>query len=109
MKAQYFGFLNSLSEEELRTSPRLQSHASGVLLGVTQIVNGLENPVNCQYFKTFSAKLHFNTQLVVAEVANKFAQSHFNRGVRDNNVRLLAKVIMEYIQVSIINFGKSFY
>ena len=45
MKVQYFGFLNSLSEEELRISPRLLSHASGVLLGVTQIINGLENPV----------------------------------------------------------------
>ena len=45
MKVQYFGFLNSLSEEELRISPRLMSHASGVLLGVTQIINGLENPV----------------------------------------------------------------
>ena len=46
MKTQYFGFLNSLSEEELRNSPRLQSHASGVLLGITHIVNGLENPVS---------------------------------------------------------------
>ena len=45
MKTQYFGFLTSLSEEELRNSPRLQSHASGVLLGITHIVNGLENPV----------------------------------------------------------------
>ena len=46
MKSQYFGFLNSLSEEELRNSPRLQSHASGVLLGITHIVNGLENQVS---------------------------------------------------------------
>ena len=45
MKTQYFGFLTSLSEEELRNSPRLQSHASGALLGITHIVNGLENPV----------------------------------------------------------------
>ena len=34
------------SEEELRVSPRLQSHASGVLLGITQIVNGLDSPVS---------------------------------------------------------------
>ena len=87
-----------MCEEELRSSPRLQSHASGVLLGVTQIVNGLENPVNYQ-FSIFSKKLHFTSQLVVAEVANKFAQSHFSRGVRDTNVRLLTKVIIEYIQV----------
>jgi len=53
IKAQYFGFLNSLCEEELRSSPRLQSHASGVLLGVTQIVNGLENPVNYQFLNIF--------------------------------------------------------
>ena len=32
-------------------------------------------------------------------MANKFAQSHFSRGVRDTNVRLLTKVIIEYIQV----------
>ena len=43
--------------------------------------------------------MHFTVQLVVAEVANKFAQSHFSRGVRDTNVRLLTKVIIEYIQV----------
>ena len=36
-------------------------------------------------------------QLVVAEVANKFAQSHFGRGVRDTNVRLLTKVVVQYI------------
>ena len=63
MKTQYFGFLTSLrevhtflsddkgqtplfSEDELRVSPRLQSHASGVLLGITQIVNGLDSPVS---------------------------------------------------------------
>ena len=34
------------SEDELRVSPRLQSHASGVLLGITQIVNGLDSPVS---------------------------------------------------------------
>ena len=39
-------------------------------------------------------------QLVVAEVANKFAQSHFRRGVRDQNVRLLTKIVIQYIQVS---------
>ena len=63
MKTQYFGFLTSLrevhtflsddkgqtplfSEDELRVSPRLQSHASGVLLGITQIVNGLDSQVS---------------------------------------------------------------
>ena len=45
VRGQYFGFLNNLNEEELRNSPRLHSHASGVVLGVTQIINGLENPV----------------------------------------------------------------
>ena len=45
VRGQYFGFLNNLNEEELRNSPRLRSHASGVVLGVTQIINGLENPV----------------------------------------------------------------
>ena len=61
MRTQYFGFLNNLNEEELKRSPRLHSHASGVLLGVSQIINGLENPVRytlfliksirCIYFK----------------------------------------------------------
>ena len=30
---------------EMRLSPRLNQHASGVVLGVTQIINGLYNPV----------------------------------------------------------------
>ena len=34
-----------MSEEELRASPRLTSHAGGVMLGVTHIITGLENPV----------------------------------------------------------------
>ena len=38
-------------------------------------------------------------QLVVAEVANKFAQSHFQRGVRDQNVRNLTKIVIQYLQV----------
>ena len=46
VRGQYFGFLTNLNEEELRKSPRLHSHASGVVLGVTQIINGLENPVS---------------------------------------------------------------
>ena len=33
------------SEEELRTSPKLQGHGSGFVLAITQIVNGLDNPV----------------------------------------------------------------
>ena len=36
---------------------------------------------------------------MVTEVANKFAQSHFRRGVRDQNVRLLTKIVIQYIQV----------
>ena len=30
----------------MRLSPRLNQHASGVVLGVTQIINGLYNPVS---------------------------------------------------------------
>ena len=45
IRSQYFGFLAGLSDEEMRLSPWLIQHASGVVLGVTQIVNGLENPV----------------------------------------------------------------
>ena len=54
---QYFGFLANLSDDELRVSPRLTSHASGVVLGVTHIINGLENPVTLteivEYLTTF--------------------------------------------------------
>ena len=32
-------------QDEMRLSPRLNQHASGVVLGVTQIINGLYNPV----------------------------------------------------------------
>ena len=39
---------------------------------------------------------------MVNEVANKFAQSHFGRGVRENNVRLLTVIVMDYVQVLII-------
>ena len=45
ISGQYFGFLANMSDAELRESPRLTSHASGVVLGVTHIINGLENPV----------------------------------------------------------------
>ena len=45
VKTQYFGFATSLTEEELRASPRLQSHVSGVVLGITHIINGLESSV----------------------------------------------------------------
>ena len=38
-------------------------------------------------------------QLVVNEVAHKFAQSHFTRGVREKNVRLLTTIIIDYVQV----------
>jgi len=80
VRSQYFGFVMGLTEEEMRLSPRLNQHASGVVLGVTQIINGLYNP------------------LVVKEVAIKFASSHFTRGVRENNVRLLTSVIIDYIE-----------
>ena len=40
-----FGFLANMSEEELRASPRLRSHASGVMLGITHIISGLDDPV----------------------------------------------------------------
>ncbi|XP_023321165.1 globin-like [Eurytemora carolleeae] len=79
-RSQYFGFLATLREDELRKSPRLNSHASGVLLGVTQIINGLDN------------------QLIVEDVASKFAVSHFKRGVRAKNVRVLTNIIVEYLQ-----------
>ena len=60
VRSQYFGFVMGLSEvigweseydtntrlkDEMRLSPRLNQHASGVVLGVTQIINGLYNPV----------------------------------------------------------------
>ena len=56
IRGQYFGFLANLTEEELRKSPRLTSHASGVILGVTHIINGLENPVKntCHTFVSTS-------------------------------------------------------
>ena len=47
-------------------------------------------------------------QLVVAEVANKFAQSHFERGVRDTNVRLLTKVVVQYIHRQVSWAGTSY-
>ena len=59
-RGQYFGFLSALTEEELRGSPRLASHASGVVLGVSQIINGLENPVGAlSYPHLFSNLLYF--------------------------------------------------
>ena len=45
MLGQHFGFLANMSQEELRASPRLTSHAGGVMLGVTHNISGLENPV----------------------------------------------------------------
>ena len=33
------------AQEEMRLSPRLNQHASGVILGVTAIINGLHSPV----------------------------------------------------------------
>ena len=57
IRGQYFGFLANLTEEELRKSPRLTSHASGVILGVTHIINGLENPV--VFFFSFISPTYF--------------------------------------------------
>ena len=41
-------------------------------------------------------------ELVVADVANKFAKSHFVRGVRETNVRLLMRMIIQYLQVEYV-------
>ena len=46
-------------------------------------------------------------QLVVNEVANKFAGSHFQRGVRENIVRHLTSAIIDYVQVTISFLQKS--
>ena len=46
IRGQMFGFLTNMSEEELQASPRLRAHASGVIMGVTHIITGLENPVS---------------------------------------------------------------
>ena len=43
-------------------------------------------------------------QLVVNEVANKFAGSHFQRGVRERIVRHLTTIIIDYVQVSSISW-----
>ena len=60
IRGQYFGFLANLTEEELRKSPRLTSHASGVILGVTHIINGLENPVkNCHIYLFLTSDTYF--------------------------------------------------
>ena len=45
---------------------------------------------------------HISPQLVVADVANKFAKSHFVRGVRETNVRLLMRMIIQYLQVEYV-------
>ena len=87
-------------------SPRLNQHASGVVLGVTQIVNGLDDPVvviiidiiiveiinvDTIFVNLIIANLtivdiiHFEysiQQMVAKEVAKKFASSHFSRGVK---------------------------
>ena len=43
----FVGSLNQIKhKDEMRLSPRVNQHASGVVLGVTQIINGLNNPVN---------------------------------------------------------------
>ena len=47
-------------------------------------------------------------QLVVHEVANKFAGSHFQRGVRERIVRHLTTIIIDYVQVSSSSHGSGF-
>ena len=46
VRVQYFSFLAGLTDSELMASPRLNQHASGLILGVTQIINGLSSPVS---------------------------------------------------------------
>ena len=46
IRGQMFGFLANMTEEELQASPRLRAHASGVIMGITHIITGLENPVS---------------------------------------------------------------
>ena len=58
-----FGFLANMTEEELQASPRLRAHASGVIMGVTHIITGLENPVRGQAIKTIVTFLKIITGL----------------------------------------------
>ena len=96
LRNQHFGFLVNMNEEEMLQSPRLNAVGSGMVLGVTQIINGLENPV---LLRTFDFILQIFDQLVVSEVAYKFSKSHYRRGIRETNVRLLIPVVMEYLGV----------
>ena len=52
-------------------------------------------------------KARYMLQLVVNEVANKFAGSHFQRGVRENIVRHLTSAIIDYVQVTVSFLKKS--
>ena len=70
-------------QEEMRVSPRLSQHASGVILGVSQIINGLEDQVNSSIIiVNLICLLTSFQQRIVKEVAMKFASSHFVRGVK---------------------------
>lgn len=39
-------------------------------------------------------------KLIFGEVAYKFSKTHFRREIREDSVRLLIPVIMDYLQVS---------
>ena len=73
---------HALPQEEMRLSPRLNQHASGVILGVSQIINGLEDQVNSSIIINLICLLTSFQQRIVKEVAMKFASSHFVRGVK---------------------------
>ena len=77
----------------MRSSPRLNQHASGVILGVSQIINGLDDPVyliqlGSEGPQRHQVHLYLYQQMVVKEVAIKFASSHFKRGVKLENTLL---------------------
>ena len=76
---------------------------------------GVGGSLNCVIFQTlFSTLMTCLTcddipgQLVVADVANKFAQSHFVRGVKETNVRLLMSTMIQYMQVRLSTSGGIF-
>jgi len=80
-KAQYFQNLNTLSEDELRESPKLRSHGAGFVLAITQIISDLDN------------------MLIVEEVAKKIARNHYTKGIREPlNYKLMTNTILDYIK-----------
>ena len=84
MRGQFFLMLSSFNEEELRLSPRLHSHASGVVLGITQIINGLENPVNDQFWQ-------YQLALICIFLVFKIS---FSKNGWEPNVRLLSEIVI---------------